>query len=43
MQSAIYHADAVDLVTKLMKEKGVPIPEITRTVGGNAVATKIVR
>ncbi len=43
VQSAIYHADAVDLITKLMKEKGVEIPTITRTVGGNAVATKIVR
>lgn len=43
VQSAIYHADTVDLITKLMKDKGVPIPTITRTVGGNAVATKIVR
>ncbi len=41
VQSAIYHADAVDLITKLMKEKGIAIPTITRTVGGNAVATKI--
>ncbi len=43
VQSAIYHADAVDLITKLMKDKGIPIPNVTRTIGGNAVATKIVR
>jgi uncharacterized protein len=43
VQSAIYHADAVDLITKLMKEKGVPIPQRVRTVGGNAVAAKITR
>ena len=36
VQSAIYHADAVDLITSLMKEKGVPIPERHRTLGGNA-------
>ncbi len=41
VQSAIYHADAVDLITKLMKEKGIPVPVLTRTIGGNAVATKI--
>jgi uncharacterized protein len=40
VQSAIYHADAVDLITKLMKEKGLPIPQVTRTIGGNAVAKK---
>jgi uncharacterized protein len=40
VQSAIYHADAVDLITKLMKEKGIPIPQVTRTIGGNAVAKK---
>jgi ankyrin repeat protein len=40
VQSAIYHADAVELITKLMKEKGIPIPQITRTIGGNAVAKK---
>ncbi|PWU06070.1 MAG: hypothetical protein C5B51_13105 [Terriglobia bacterium] len=40
VQSAIYHADAVDLITRLMKEKGIPIPQITRTIGGNAVAKK---
>jgi len=38
VQSAIYHADAVQLITKLMKEKGIPIPTRTRTIGGNAVA-----
>jgi hypothetical protein len=41
VQSAIYHADAVELITKLMKERGIPIPALTRTVGGNAVAAKI--
>ena len=40
VQSAIYHADAVDLITRLMKEKGIPIPTRTRTIGGNAVAKK---
>ena len=40
VQSAIYHADAVELITKLMKEKGIPIPTVTRTIGGNAVAKK---
>src|SRR5688572_3123097 len=36
VQSAIYHADAVELLTTLMKEKGVAIPERHRTLGGNA-------
>ena len=36
VQSAIYHADAVDLITSLMKERGVAIPERHRTLGGNA-------
>ena len=36
VQSAIYHADAVDLITRLMKERGVAIPERHRTLGGNA-------
>ena len=40
VQSAIYHADAVDLIKKLMTEKGIPIPTITRTVGGNAALAK---
>jgi ankyrin repeat protein len=40
VQSAIYHADAVELLTKLMKERGITIPVLTRTVGGNAVAAK---
>lgn len=40
VQSAIYHADAVELIEKLMREKGVPIPLINRTLGGNAVAKK---
>jgi ankyrin repeat protein len=42
-QSAIYHAEAVDLITKLMKEKGVPLPTTARTVGGNARANTIER
>ena len=40
VQSAIYHADAVELISKLMKEKGIPIPTLNRTVGGNAVIAK---
>jgi hypothetical protein len=40
VQSAIYHADAVELLTKLMKDRNMPIPVLTRTVGGNAVAVK---
>jgi ankyrin repeat protein len=41
VQSAIYHADAVELITKMMKDRGIAIPERHRTLGGNAaVATK---
>jgi len=40
VQSAIYHADAVELITKLMKDRGMQIPVLTRTVGGNAVAAR---
>ena len=40
VQSAIYHADAVELISKLMKERNIPIPTVTRTLGGNAVAKK---
>ena len=36
VQSSIYHAEAVELITTLMKERGIPIPERTRTIGGNA-------
>jgi ankyrin repeat protein len=36
VQSAIYHAEAVELITNYMKEQGIPIPERTRTLGGNA-------
>jgi ankyrin repeat protein len=36
VQSAIYHADAVDLITSMMKERGIAIPERHLTVGGNA-------
>jgi uncharacterized protein len=36
VQSAIYHADAVELLTKLMKERNIAIPDRHRTVGGNA-------
>lgn len=38
VQSAIYHPEAVALITKLMNEKGIPIPSRTRTIGGNAFA-----
>jgi ankyrin repeat protein len=40
VQSAIYHADAVELITSLMKERGVAIPERHRTVGGNAAIAR---
>ena len=43
VQSAIYHPEAVDLITKLMKEKGVALPTVVRTVGGNAKADTITR
>ena len=39
VQSAIYHEDAVELITKLMKDRGIPIEgntQATRTKGGNA-------
>ena len=36
VQSAIYHADAVDLITTLMRERGIVIPDRYRQVGGNA-------
>jgi uncharacterized protein len=36
VQSAIYHADAVELITRMMKERGIAIPERHRTLGGNA-------
>jgi ankyrin repeat protein len=36
VQSAIYHADAVDLITRMMNERGIAIPERHRTLGGNA-------
>lgn len=38
VQSAIYHTEAVELVTKLMNERGIAIPKINRTLGGNAKA-----
>ena len=38
VQSAIYHDDAVKLLTKLMNDRGIPIPQTTRTLGGKAVA-----
>jgi uncharacterized protein len=40
VQSAIYHDDAVQLINKLMKERGIVAPTIKRTLGGNAVAKK---
>jgi len=36
VQSAIYHADAVQLITKYMSERGIAVPERNRTKGGNA-------
>jgi ankyrin repeat protein len=39
VQSAIYHPEAVELITKLMTERNIPIPTntiSTRTLGGNA-------
>lgn len=38
VQSAIYHTEAVDLITKMMNERGIAIPKINRTLGGNAKA-----
>jgi len=38
VQSAIYHTEAVELITKMMNERGIPIPKVTRTLGGNAKA-----
>ena len=42
VQSAIYHPEAVQLITKLMADRGIPIPKLSRTLGGNAkpVGTK---
>ena len=36
VQSAIYHKDAVEIITKYMTDQGIPIPARTRTLGGNA-------
>lgn len=36
VQSAIYHEDAVQLITKLMNDRRIAIPERYRHVGGNA-------
>ena len=36
VQSAIYHADAVELLRTLMKERNIAVPDRHRTVGGNA-------
>jgi ankyrin repeat protein len=36
VQSAIYHAEAVDYLTKVMNERGIAIPTRNRTLGGNA-------
>lgn len=39
--SGIYKADTVALLTRLMNERGVPLPQATnRTVGGNVVVKK---
>ena len=36
VQSAIHHADATALITGMMNERGIPIPERHHTRGGNA-------
>ncbi len=36
MQSAIYHEEAVALISKLMKEHGLDAVGLSRTKGGNA-------
>jgi len=38
VQSAIYHAETVELIKSLMEQQGIPIPERNRTKGGNAAA-----
>jgi ankyrin repeat protein len=40
VQSAIYHEDAVQLLTKLMSEHGIAVPQRFRQVGGKAIAAK---
>ena len=40
VQSAIYHEDAVQLITKLMSERGIAVPQRFRQVGGKAIAAK---
>ena len=34
MQSSIYHPEAVEMVTKLMKERNIPIEGLSNTKGG---------
>jgi hypothetical protein len=34
MESAIYNTEAVDLVTKLMKERNIPVEMLETTAGG---------
>lgn len=38
MQSSIYHPDSVNMVTKLMKERGIEVKGLSSTKGGLAVA-----
>ena len=38
VQSAIYHTEAVELITKMMNDRHIPIPPVSRTLGGNAKA-----
>jgi len=40
MQSSSYKTEAVELVTKLMKDRGMPIETLTTTKGGLNVTTK---
>jgi ankyrin repeat protein len=40
MQSSSYKAEAVAMVTKLMKERGIVVETLTNTKGGTTVVTK---
>ena len=40
LQSSTYKAEAVELVTKLMKERNIPLDGLTTTKGGQAVQKK---
>jgi ankyrin len=40
MQSSSYKAEAVEMVTKLMKERGIPVESLTTTKGGTTAGAK---